>query len=64
MEKKEVIYKIIEIICTAIISIAAVLTVQSCVASLSLNKAGNNQKVETTTTNSVDSTHVIIQPKQ
>lgn len=38
MDKKKVVYKIIEIICTAIISIAAVLTAQSCTLSLSISK--------------------------
>ena len=38
MDKKKIIYKIVEIICTAIISIAAVLTAQSCTMSLSVSK--------------------------
>uniref|UniRef100_A0AAU8ATM1 Small hydrophobic protein n=1 Tax=Dulem virus 263 TaxID=3145740 RepID=A0AAU8ATM1_9VIRU len=38
MDRKKIIYKIIEIVCTAIISIAAVLTVQSCTLSLSVSK--------------------------
>ena len=38
MDKKKIIYKIIEIFCTAIISIAAVLTAQSCTLSLSVSK--------------------------
>lgn len=42
MDKKKIIYKIIEIICTAIISIAAVLTVQSCTMSLSISKNNRN----------------------
>ena len=42
MDKKKTIYKIIEIICTAIISIAAVLTAQSCTMSLSVSKNNSN----------------------
>uniref|UniRef100_A0AAU8AYU6 Small hydrophobic protein n=1 Tax=Dulem virus 263 TaxID=3145740 RepID=A0AAU8AYU6_9VIRU len=38
MDRKKIIYKIIEIVCTAIISIAAVLTAQSCTLSLSVSK--------------------------
>lgn len=65
MDKKKIIYKIIEIICTAIISIAAVLTAQSCTMSLSVSKNNSNstQKTEQTTTSSVDSTHININPK-
>jgi hypothetical protein len=65
MDKKKIIYKIIEIICTAIISIAAVLTAQSCTMSLSISKNNSNstQKTEQTTTSSIDSTNTNIQPK-
>ena len=42
MDKKKIIYKIVEIICTAIISIAAVLTAQSCTMSLSVSKNNSN----------------------
>lgn len=66
MDKKKIIYKIIEIICTAIISIAAVLTVQSCTMSLSVSKNNSNstQKTEQTTTSSADSTQININPKK
>lgn len=66
MDNKKVIYKIIEIICTAIISIAAVLTVQSCTTSLSISKHNKNsvQNTEQTTTSSVDSTQININPKK
>ena len=66
MDKKKIIYKIIEIICTAIISIAAVLTVQSCTMSLSVSKnnSNSNQKTEQITTSSVDSTKININPKK
>ncbi len=66
MNNKKIIYKIIEIICTAIISIAAVLTVQSCTTSLSVSRNNNNstQKTEQTTTSSVDSTRININPKK
>lgn len=65
MDKKKITYKIIEIICTAIISIAAVLTAQSCTMSLSISKNNSNstQKTEQTSSNSVDSTHVNINYK-
>jgi len=64
MEKKKIIYKIVEIICTAIISIAAVLTAQSCTISLSVSKNNSNssQNTEQTTTSSVDSTNISINP--
>ena len=66
MDKKKIIYKIIEIICTAIISIAAVLTAQSCTMSLSVSKNNQNstQRTEQTSTNSVDSTRININQKQ
>ena len=38
MDKKKLIYEIIKIVCTAIISIVAVLTAQSCTMSLSVSK--------------------------
>ena len=65
MDKRKIIYKIIEIICTAIISIAAVLTAQSCTMSLSVSKNNSNstQKTEQTTTSSVDSTKININQK-
>lgn len=66
MDKKKIIYKIVEIICSAIISIAAVLTAQSCTMSLSVSKNNSNstQKTEQTTTSSVDSIHMNINPKK
>lgn len=65
MDKKKLTYEIIKIICTAIISIAAVLTAQSCTMSLSVSKNNSNstQKTEQTTTSSVDSTQVNINQK-
>ena len=65
MDKKKITYEIIKIICTAIISIAAVLTAQSCTMSLSVSKNNQNstQKTEQTTTSSVDSTNINVQPK-
>lgn len=63
---KKIIYKIIEITCTAIISIAAVLTAQSCTMSLSVSKNNSNstQKTEQTTKNSADSTQININTKK
>lgn len=65
MDKKKIIYEIIKIVCTAIISITAVLTAQSCKMSLSVSKNNSNstQKTEQTTTSSVDSTQININPK-
>lgn len=65
MDKRKIIYEIIKIVCTAIISIAAVLTTQSCTMSLSVSKNNSNssQKTEQTTTSSVDSTQININPK-
>lgn len=66
MNKKKITYEIIKIICTAIISIAAILTAQSCTMSLSVSKNNQNstQKTEQTTTSSIDSTQVNINPKK
>lgn len=52
-------------ISTAIIAIITTLCVQSCTMSLSVAKNNNNasQKTEQTTTSSVDSTHININPK-
>ena len=66
MDKKKIAYEIIKIICTAIISITAVLTAQSCTMSLSVSKNNQNstQKTEQTTTSSVDSTQININQKK
>lgn len=66
MNKKKIIHKIIEIICTAIISISAVLTAQSCTMSLSVSKnnSNSNQKTEQITTSSIDSTKININQKK
>ena len=42
MDKKKIIYEIIKIVCTASISITAVLTAQSCTMSLSVSKNNSN----------------------
>lgn len=66
MDKRRIIYEIIKIACTAIISITAVLTAQSCTMSLSVSKNNSNstQKTEQTTTSSADSTQININPKK
>ena len=66
MDKRKIIYEIVKIACTAIISITAVLTAQSCTMSLSVSKNNSNstQKTEQTTTSSVDSTQININPKK
>lgn len=58
------IYEIIKIITTAIVSIAATLFVQSCTASLSIQKNTHDstQKTESSTESSVDSTYINFQP--
>ena len=47
MDKKKIIYEIIKIVCTAIISITAVLTAQSCTMSLSVSKNNSNSTQKT-----------------
>ena len=66
MDKRKIIYEIIKIVCTAIISITAALTAQSCTMSLSVseNNSNSTQKTEQTTTSSVDSTQININPKK
>jgi hypothetical protein len=66
MDKRKIIYEIVKIACTAIISITAVLTAQSCTISLSVSKnnSNSNQKTEQITTSSVDSTQININPKK
>lgn len=65
MDKKKIAYEIIKVICTAIISVAAILTAQSCTMSLSVSKNNQNstQKTEQTTTSSVDSTRINVNQK-
>lgn len=57
--------EIIRAISTAIIAIITTLCVQSCTMSLSVAKNNNNasQKTEQTSTSSVDSTQININPK-
>lgn len=57
--------EIIKLISTFIIGIITTLTVQSCTTSLLVAKNNNNatQKTEQTSTSSVDSTRININPK-
>lgn len=57
--------EIIKLISTFITGIITTLTVQSCTMSLSVSKNNSNstQKTEQTTTSSVDSTNININPK-
>ena len=57
--------EIIRAISTAIIAIITTLCVQSCTMSLSVAKNNNNasQKTEQTSTSSIDSTKINIDPK-
>ena len=58
--------EIIKLISTFIIGIITTLTVQSCTMSLSVAKNNNNatQKTEQTSTSSIDSTKISINPKK
>ncbi len=58
--------EIIKLISTFIIGIITTLTVQSCTMSLSVAKNNNNatQKTEQTSTSSIDSTKININPKK
>lgn len=57
--------EVIKLIATFVIGIITALTVQSCTMSLSVSKNNSNssQKTEQTTTSSVDSTKININPK-
>lgn len=57
---KKVLFEIIKVVCTSIITIASLLLYQSCTMSLSISKnnSNSNQKTEQTTTSSIDSTKV------
>lgn len=57
--------EIIKLISTFLTGIITTLTVQSCTMSLSVSKNNSNstQKTEQTTTSSVDSTNININPK-
>ena len=57
--------EIIKLIATFATGIITTLTIQSCTTSLSIlkNNSNTNQKTEQTTTSSVDSTNVNINPK-
>ena len=57
--------EIIKLISTFIIGVITTLTVQSCTMSLSVAKNNNNatQKTERTSTSSIDSTKININPK-
>lgn len=58
--------EIIKLISTFIIGVITTLTVQSCTMSLSVAKNNNNatQKTEQTSTSSIDSTKININPKK
>lgn len=57
--------EIVKLISTFVIGIITALFVQSCTLSLSVSKNNTNstQKTEQTSTSSVDSTHININPK-
>lgn len=60
--KSTKIYEIIKIVCTAIISIAATLLLESCTMSMSISKYNSNstQSTEQSQATSIDSTNVVI----
>lgn len=57
--------EIVKLISTFVVGVITTLFVQSCTMSLSVSKNNSNstQKTEQTTTSSVDSTHISINPK-
>nr|DAH93077.1 MAG TPA: hypothetical protein [Microviridae sp.] len=63
--KKEQIYEIVKIVATAIISVAAVLFLDSCTASMSIfkNNSGSSQNTEQSSTLRTDSTSINIKYK-
>lgn len=63
--KKEQIYEIVKIVATAIISVAAVLFLDSCTASMSIfkNNSGSSQNTEQSSTLRTDSTNINIKYK-
>jgi hypothetical protein len=63
--KKEQIYEIVKIVATAIISVAAVLFLDSCTASMSIfkNNSGSSQNTEQSSTLRTDSTNISIKYK-
>ena len=63
--KKEQIYEIVKIAATAIISVAAVLFLDSCTASMSIfkNNSGSSQNNEQSSTLRTDSTSINIKYK-
>lgn len=58
--KKEKIYEIVKIVVTAIVSVAAVLFLDSCTASMSIfkNNSGSSQSTEQSSTLRADSTSI------
>lgn len=63
--RKEQIYEIVKIVATAIISVAAVLFLDSCTASMSIfkNNSGSSQSTEQSSTLRTDSTSINIKNK-
>ena len=57
--------EIVKLISTFVVGVITTLFVQSCTMSLSVSKNNSNstQKTEQTSTSSVDSTHININPK-
>ena len=57
--------EIVKLISTFVVGVITTLFVQSCTMSLSISKNNSNssQKTEQTSTSSVDSTHININPK-
>lgn len=63
--KKEQIYEIVKIVATAVISVAAVLFLDSCTASMSIfkNNSGSSQNTEQSSTLRTDSIGINIKSK-
>ena len=63
--QKQQIYEIVKIVATAIVSVAAVLFLDSCTASMSIfkNNSGSSQNTEQSSTLRADSTSINIKYK-
>lgn len=59
---REKIFKVIEIVVTAILSIAGLLLLQDCTATMSISKYNTQSPQQIQQSTSVDSTHFIVSP--
>lgn len=63
---KNQLLEIIKVICSSIIAVATILFMEACTTSLNIQKhnQGSKQKVEQTSTSSIDSTKINVNYKQ